>query len=353
MIRSGFLSDDERRELTAVAKRPSGKTGVSRRAHAIVLLDRGMSFEAVAQVMLMDDEAVRDWHRKWVEGGAERLSHFGWSGSKPMLSQEQDEALSQALSKRVFTTTAEIIALVKDRFGITYTRSGMTKCLCRLDFEYRKPKALPKGASVAAQEAFVRRYESLMNGLAPDETVLFVDAVHPEYQSRPAHGWMKRDETVALPRTTGRQRLNLHGALCLETGACPIVQGEAISAETTIRLMDNILARNRDKSRITLILDNARYHHAKLVKQWLATKGQKITLLFLPPYAPNLNSIERLWGAMHRAVTHNRHYESFGDFAAAINSFFTQTLPKTWDRIRDTVSDTFHIINPSKFRVLT
>ena len=156
-----------------------------------------------------------------------------------------------------------------------------------------------------------------------------------------------------MARTAGRRRLNLHGAPCLETGACPIVQGEATSAETTIRLMDDILARNQDKSRITLILDNARYHHARLVKDWLATKGQKTRLMFLPPYAPNLNSIERLWGAMHRTVTHNRHFESFGDFAAAIGNFFTQTLPKTWDRLRDTVSDTFHIIDPAKFRVLT
>jgi transposase len=79
-----------------------------------------MSFEAVADVLLMDDEAVRDWHRKWVAGGTARLSHFGWCGSQPMLSAEPMDVLSQALSERVFATTAEIIALVEARFGIVY-----------------------------------------------------------------------------------------------------------------------------------------------------------------------------------------------------------------------------------------
>jgi len=66
----------------------------------------------------------------------------------------------------------------------------------------------------------------------------------------------------------------------------------------------------------------------------------------------NLNAIERLWGEMHRCVTHNKHYPSKMEFVQAIHGFFTVTLPKHWRSIRDTVSDNFHIIRPDDFRVV-
>ena len=208
-------------------------------------------------------------------------------------------------------------------------------------------------ANVDAQEAFIAAHERLMNRLGADEAVYFADAVHPEYQSRPAYGWVRKGDKVAVKRTTGRKRINLHGALCLEDFDCQIVEGESISAETTVRLLEKLSARNPGKSKIHVILDNARYHHAKDVKAWLATVGCRIQLHFLPPYAPNLNAIEKLWGVMHRSVTHNTYYPTQIGFINAINAFFKVTLPRNWRSIRDVVSDNFHVIRPENFRVLT
>ena len=60
------------------------------------------------------------------------------------------------------------------------------------------------------------------------------------------------------------------------------------------------------KRLIHLFVDNARYHHAKLVQAWLARPGCRIQLHFIPAYCPHLDPIERLWGLMHRHVTHNQ-----------------------------------------------
>ena len=73
--------------------------------------------------------------------------------------------------------------------------------LSRLGFEYRKPKALPRVASVESQAAFIALYEKLMRDLPADEAVYFADAVHPEYQSKPAFGWgiIYQSAIFALP----------------------------------------------------------------------------------------------------------------------------------------------------------
>ncbi|WP_460630536.1 IS630 family transposase [Insolitispirillum peregrinum] len=155
-----------------------------------------------------------------------------------------------------------------------------------------------------------------------------------------------------MSRTTGRQRLNLHGALNLESGACHLVEAEAMNAETTIALLSRLPDAYPEARKIHVVLDNARYHHAKMIREWVDTQGKRINLIFLPPYAPNLNPIERLWAVLHKTVTHNKFYPTFNDFVDAVPGFFRRTLPSKWDRIRDFASDAFHIINPDNFRVL-
>jgi hypothetical protein len=81
---------------------------------------------------------------------------------------------------------------------------------------------------------------------------------------------------------------------------------------------------------IHLFLDNARYHHAKLVQAWLARPECRIKLHFIPAYCPHLDSIERLWGLMHKHVTHNRCHETFADFSAAALTFLREEVPRKW-----------------------
>ena len=140
------------------------------------------------------------------------------------------------------------------------------------------------------------------------------------------------------------QRLNLHAALNLENFHCPLVEAERIDAASTIALLAKLEASNPGKRRIHVIVDNARYHHARVVRRWLERPDCRITLVFLPAYAPHLNAIERLWAVMHREVTHNKFPASFGHFVEAIFDFFRRRLPQEWKTWRDTITDNFRII---------
>ena len=94
---------------------------------------------------------------------------------------------------------------------------------------------------------------------------------------------------------------------------------------------------------IHVFLDNARYHHAKLVQEWLARPGCRIKLHFIPSYCPHLNPIERLWGLMHRNVTHNKCYATCAQFADATLGFLRETVPRNWADLCDSVTDNFRV----------
>ena len=352
MIKGGFLSNKERASLKAVMGHPSESHGVARRANAILLLDDGLSCAEVAKVLYLDDDTIRIWHKHYSLGGLDELTLFDWHGRPGHLSREQEAELSAHLGARLYRDTGEVAAYILAYYGVTYSQSGCIKLLHRLGFEYKRPKSLPAQADEAKQAAFIEAYDKLLNGLADDEAVYFVDAVHPEYQSRPAHGWVKKGDKVALKRTSGRQRVNLHGALNLENFHCPLVEAERINAASTIALFEKLEASNPDKRRIHVFADNARYHHAVLVRQWLERPNCRIKVIFQPAYAPHLNAIERLWGVMHREVTHNKFYPNFVLFVEAIDNFFRRRLPNEWRDWRDTVTDNFRVISHRDFRVL-
>ena len=141
--------------------------------------------------------------------------------------------------------------------------------------------------------------------MGDDEAVLFADAVHPTHAARPVGCWAPSQEKLAIEQTSGRQRINIHGAIDLETGQTRMIEALTIDAASTIRLLQSIEALYPMLALIHVFLDNARYHHAKLVQEWLALPGRRIKLHFIPTYCPHLNPIERLWGLMHRNVTHN------------------------------------------------
>lgn len=352
MTRSNFLTPAERKELLGCVKSQTEEHGIARRANALLLLDEGKSCTQIAEVLYIDDDTVRQWHKQYLEGGWDFVVVNDWKGGQSRMSEAQETALCEWLEGRICRSAVEIRAHIKAEFGIEYSHSGCIKMLTRLGFEYRKPKALPRVPDASVQEAFISNYEHLLNNLSPDEAVYFADAVHPEHQSKPAFGWMKKGSHTALKTTSGRNRVNIHGAVNLENFDTPFVAPKMVNGQSAVQLLAKIEERNPEKRIIHVIWDNAAYHKGPDVRAFLERENCRIHLIQLPPYCPHLNPIERLWAVMHQYVTHNRLHLSYAQFTEAILQFFRETIPQKWTEFRDQVTDNFRIISHQDFRVL-
>jgi transposase len=354
MIRRGFLSSEEWQELARLARDGSAEHRVGRRANAILLLDDGWSCERVAEILYLDDDTVRGWRKIYDERGITGLLQFDAGGSSSRLSAAQEEALKAYVAQALPRTTRQVGAFIEREFGVVYeSRAGLIALLHRLGLEYHKPEVIGRKLNAEKQQAFIASYEKLQNSLGPDEAVLFLDAVHPTHAARPVGCWAPKEENLAIEQTSGRQRMNIHGALNLETGETRMIEAETIDAASTIRLLEALETLYPLLAVIHVFLDNARYHHARLVQDWLAQPGRRIRLHFIPPYCPHLNPIERLWGVMHKHVTHNKCYATSREFANEALTFLRKDVPEKWLELCDSVTDNFRVINPKHFRVLT
>jgi transposase len=353
MRKIGFLTADERQTLTELTRDGLAQHRLARRANALILLDRGMSYRQVATVLLIDDDTVRQWRQTFETEGVEGLAGFHFGGRQAFLSDEQQAELAAWVSATLPRSTREVGAFIEQRFGISFaSRSGLIALLHRLGFVHRKPVAMSRKMDPNKQRDFIAAYDNLLNHLPDDEMVMFGDAVHPVYGAQPVGCWAPPDVALAVEQTTGREHLNIQGAIDLEHGHTQMLLVERVDAESTIELLGAIERQFPNRRRIHVFVDNARCHRAKLVQQWLARPGCRIRLHFIPPYCPHLNPIERLWGVMHKAITHNRCSANLRAFQAEILTFLRWTVPKKWHEICDQVSDNFRVRDPAMYRII-
>jgi len=145
--------------------------------------------------------------------------------------------------------------------------------------------------------------------------VYFVDAAHFVYGSFLTVVWCFVRQFI--PSATGRSRFNVLGALnAITHHMVTITNTTYINAWSVVDLIKELRKIHVDEP-ITLILDNARYQRCYVVER--AAFMFNIELLYLPPYSPNLNLIERAWKFVKKKALNNRSFENFEKFQDSIN----------------------------------
>jgi transposase len=144
-----------------------------------------------------------------------------------------------------------------------------------------------------------------------------LDAAHFVYGAFLGMMWCLR--RVLLPTPAGRQRVSvLAGLNALTHELITVVTDGSVNRFTVCQILDKIAALKYTVP-ITIVLDNARYQYCKQVREYAA--ALHIELLFLPPYSPHLNLIERVWRLVKKQCLYNQYYPNFQAFRATIVQF--------------------------------
>jgi len=336
-----FLTEEERDFLRRQHKRERDKR-ICDRIKAVLLSDKGWTLMQISEALLLTDEAVR---QHILEYKSSRKLQTNNGGSSEALSKEQSDHLERQLQKHIYLYVKDIVLYISSTYGVVYTISGMCSWLRRHGFSYKKPALVPGKANIEQQKQWIKEYQQLKQNIGVDETICFIDGVHPTHNTQTAYGWIKKGVRKELPSNTGRSRLNLSGALDIISKKVLIQEDITLNTISTLSFLKKLEDSYPTQNTIHVFCDNARYYRNKTVTSYLETS--KIKLHFLPPYSPNLNPIERLWKLMKERVMYNTYYEYFDDFKLAVMVFLR--LLSNFDRqsalgqaFASRVSDVFH-----------
>ena len=171
--------------------------------------------------------------------------------------------------------------------------------------------------------------------LARDKSVELwsMDECHFQQHGSRCRMWVPpEDKDPTLLHAPTRKSIALFGAVNLYDGQLVTQFSSKFDAITFQDFLKGLLRHRPWNRRIVVICDNARYHHATLLKPFLSEKRHTLSLCFLPPYSPELNPVERVWKLARRLCTHNQYFPQLNDLIVAV----TRQL-ELWNRPNNTL----------------
>jgi transposase len=194
------------------------------------------------------------------------------------------------------------------------------------------------------QLAFVEEYFDLMKKAQNGSIhLLFGDPSHLIHNTIPRKCWQRRGEqgTLILSSNTGRRRISILGGInAVNHTFTGIITEANCDQEVNKAFLKELRKEYSDKKKIVLILDNAKYNRATAVQEY--AEELNIEIIFLPPYCPNLNLIERIWKLLKKKLS-NKYIENFDEFYQTVYSFCSD-FHSDYSEIKTLIGQKFQII---------
>jgi transposase len=149
----------------------------------------------------------------------------------------------------------------------------------------------------------------------PNKQVFFFDESRFGTHSKIGHGWFEKGKRTQVKIKLGFQNFYLYSAININTGddiSCLMPSVNTINMNEYLKLLSQELG---DRQAI-LVMDGAGWHRSKTLEV-----PHNIEIMYLPPYSPELNPVERFWQYVKKHTIKNRIYEKLDDLKDAVCDF--------------------------------
>jgi transposase len=313
------LSEDEIRELNYKRFREKSPQ-IQKRLHAVYLKAKlQMSNRHIALILDAHRNSVDTWIQAYMEKGISELTTTHYTPRRSELAGYA-ETIKSSLSELFIQSTKEISHRIFELTGLSRGLTQVRKFVKKLGFKYLQTGHIPAKADCVKQmEWKAAVLDNAVNEAEKGNCVLlFLDAAHFVLEPFICKIWSLTRKFVKA--SAGRNRINVLGAVnAITKQVTTLINDTFIDASVVISFLEQLRREYGDKT-IQIILDNARYQHCKAVEQ--AAKNLNIRLLFLPPYSPNLNIIERLWRFTKKKILYGKYYDTPQKFHNTVRDFF-------------------------------
>lgn len=197
-------------------------------------------------------------------------------------------------------TRMVVAELIEQKFGIRLGQTAVGALLARLGLTPQKPLQRAYQRDPQAVEAWRReRYPAIARQAKADGgEVFFWD--ESGFRADAVHGrtWGKKGQTPVVERPGQRQTISAASAVNAKGGFWYCTYEGGLTAELFVRLLRQLM-RYRVRP-VHLVVDGLPAHKTRLVKDYVASTEGRLTLHFLPGYAPDLNPDELVWSYVKR-----------------------------------------------------
>jgi transposase len=323
------LSSPDRKALLDVYRR--GTDPEQRlRAHILLLLDDRVAWSVIAAMLFTSTATINRWRTRFREQGqsavtrpAERRAWVRewWVGLVLRWVTERSPTSFDFVRSRWSCET--IVVLLREDHEVEVSRETVRRRLRAGGLVWRRPRPVlgPKDPAHAVKLGKIR---ALLRSLPAGEVAVFMDEVDINTNPKIGSMWMFKGQQAEVVTPGNNEKRYLAGSLDWRTGRLTLTEGrprQGRNAELFMTHLDDLRRRYRRYTVIHVICDNAKSHHAKRVRQYLAEHGGRLTVHYLPAYAPQTNPIERVWWHLHEEVTRNHRCPTMDELLTLVRDW--------------------------------
>lgn len=320
------LTEAERQELEDFVW--SAVWRIARRGRAILLSDQGFTIKQLAVVFGVSERTIRNWLDAYEAAGVQGLQDAPRSGRPRSTTAEQDESIAQIVEKGpailgCLTTVWTVVSLCAHlaSLGIQIGPATLRRRLHELTFRWRRPRWAVMRRDPQGSSRMQRLAQAIWNA-TPDTHILVGDETKVQHLPVLRAMWTRLARQFRIPTPEDNRSFYIFGVLNILTGGLTHAFFDKANRLTFIEFLEQVLVAY-PTGPIILILDNAKYHTARDVVKWLE-KHSRLTVLWLPRYAPQLNPVEKIWWYLKQKTAANHCYRTIEDLQNAARAFLDQ-----------------------------
>jgi putative transposase len=299
------------------------------RAHILLLLDDGHTWNTIAAVLFTSSSSINRWRKRYLVGGIDavidapgrrRRSRFGILPILLVVFWVTTRTPRDYGFYRSRWTCGTLAALLREDHSVRVSRETVRRWLHREGLVYRRPRPV-LGPKDPERSLKLRRIRALLRHLPADEMAVFQDEVDINTNPKIGSMWMRRGQQGEVVTPGNNTKRYLAGSLNWRTGELILTEGKKRNADLFLANLDELRRRFRRFKVIHVICDNAAFHtpaRCRKVKEYLERWGHRIEIHFLPTYSPDTNPIERVWWHLHEELTRNHRCKTIDELLGLV-----------------------------------
>jgi transposase len=324
-----FIDPAEREVLLRWKKRTDSLVLVRLKAEAILYASGGVDLDFIAEMVGRSKKTVLEWLAQWRvwRVGSVVTGHEG-NQNAAKLTRKQKQEIAEILQKppseagipAEFWDIPALADVVSSWFGVEYESDSSYRLLMKFaGMSFKLADPFDKRRNEEKITSRMDEIKQQVNGLLEDGYEVYaVDEVRVEHEAETRRMWLPKGERTRLSVDRVKASQSFFGALSLTTKRAKIYPIDGNQNAEQITFMLARLQRETPKVKIAVVLDNARFHHAKALVN-LFEPGQdldRITPIYFPPYAPDHNPVEHIWNAAKGVIANIQRSEPENTFSA-------------------------------------
>jgi transposase len=306
----------------------SGSLKLVKRLHVLLALAQGQSVRAVAEMLSLGEQTVRDYRNQYLFKGMASLVYQSPPGRPSKLTKTQRQQLAEWIKARPqdsgYTSgcwnTPMIQDLIQRQFGVEYHPHYLCTLLKNMGFSSQKARFVSDHLNEAKRLEWrqTRWPKILRQARQKKALLLFGDEASFAQWGSLSYTWAPKGQQPEVPTSGKRKAYKVFGLIDYFSGRFfyKAHAGRFNSASYAAFLLDVL---SQTTQHVVVIQDGARYHTSKAMHAFFETHADRLSIEQLPAYSPDFNPIEHLWKKVKKEATHLKHFPEFMDLQQEVD----------------------------------